>query len=161
MAGAANWGAGQYTLKKHSSRDVAQLLGCAAQADEPVYAAGAYPYDLPFYARLQRAVITIEDWPEARRSSGDNWRRELFEAANFEPATGQALLQAPAALAQAPANAWLVTPSDAVPYGQQAHWRKVHQGRVWALWLSASAPESPPAPQQERLARCQQQSQHQ
>jgi len=157
----ANWVAGQHTLKKHSSRDVAQLLGCAVQADEPVYAAGAYPYDLPFYARLQRAVITIEDWPQARSSSGDNWRRELFEAADFEPVAGHALLQMPSALAQAPANAWLVTPSDAVPYGQQAHWRKAYQGRVWSLWLRASAAESPPAPQQERLARCQQQSQHQ
>ena len=54
-----------------------------------------------------------------------------------------------------------VTPSDSVPYGQQAHWRKASQGRVWSLWLRASAPESPPTPQQERLARCQQQSQHQ
>ena len=161
LACAANWVAGQHTLKKHSSRDVAQLLGCALQADEPVYAAGAYPYDLPFYARLPHAVITVEDWPEARRNSGDNWRRELFEAADFEPETGRALLQMPSALAQAPANAWLLTPGDAVPYGQQAQWRKVHQGRVWSLWLRASAPESPPAPQQERLARCQQQSQHQ
>ena len=160
LAGIANWAAAQYTLKNHSSRDVAQLLGCAVQADEPVYAAGGYPYDLPFYARLQSAIITIEDWPEARRRSGDNWRRELFEAADFEPATGQALLQLPLALAQAPVNAWLVTPSDVVPYGQQAHWRKMHQGLVWSLWLSASVPESPPAPQQERLARCNQQTQH-
>ena len=157
----ANWIAGQHTLKKHSSRDVAQLLACAVLPNEPVYAAGAYPYDLPFYARLQRAVITVEDWPEARRSSGDNWRRELFEAADFEPALGRALLQPPMALQQAPDNAWLVTPTDTVPFGQQLHWRKVYPGRVWSLWLRASAAESPPAPQQERLARCQQQSQHQ
>lgn len=161
LACAANWVAGQHTLKKHSSRDVAELLGCAVQAGEPVYAAGAYPYDLPFYARLPHAVITVEDWSEARRSSGDNWRRELFEAGDFEPETGRTLLQMPSALAQAPANAWLLTPSDAVPYGQQAQWRKVYQGRVWSLWLRALTSESPKAPQQERLTRCQQQSQHQ
>ena len=161
LAGAANWAAGQYSLKQ-SSRDVALLLRCAAQADEPVYTAGGYPYDLPFYARLQHPMLVVEDWASARQNSGDNWRRELFEAADFEPATGQVLLAPPAALETAPAGAWLVTPRSFTPPGSKDAWQNVFQGRGWSLWLaSASAPKGPPTAQQERLARCQQQSQHQ
>jgi len=160
LAGVANWAAGEHALKKHSSKDVAILLGCAVLPGEPVYAAGAYPYDLPFYAQLHQPMIVVEDWSEARRNSGDNWRRELFEAADFEPALGSALLQPPTALQKAPANAWLVTPSDSVPFDQQIFWRKAYQGRVWALWLKSSTTESPPASQQERLSRCHKQSQH-
>ena len=161
IAAVANWGAGQHTLQKHSSRDVARLLGCALQAPERVYAAGAYPYDLPFYAQLQQAVITVEDWPAVRQSSGDNWRRELFEAGDFEPEVARTLLVAPQALSPAPAQAWLVTPKDWDAKALQGQWQQAHQGRNWNLWIGArSAPESPPTAQQERLARCQQQGQH-
>jgi len=160
LAGTTNWAAGQYSLK-HSSRDVALLLRCAALPDEPVYAAGGYPYDLPFYAQLGHAMTVVDDWATARRTSGDNWRRELFEAADFEPATGHQLLRSPDVLTPAPAKAWLVTSKDFAAATLQGQWQIAYQGRAWSLWLpSPSAPEGPPAAQQERLARCQQQGQN-
>lgn len=161
LALTANWSAGQYVLAKGSSRDVAHLLRCVVQSDEPVYVSGDYPYDLPFYARLQHPLIVVDNWAEARRSSGDNWQRELFEAADFEHELGEHLLQASASLQQAPANAWLVTKTDVVSHLHETQWRKAYQGRLWTLWLKASLTESPPTGQQERLARCQQQTQHQ
>ena len=162
LACVANWAAGRYSLQQ-SSRDVALLLRCAMQADEPVYTAASYPYDLPFYARLQRPLIVLENWADARHNSGDNWRRELFEAADFEPATGHALLQTPQALGTAPAGAWLVAPRNFTVPELSGRWQNVYQGRVWALWLATepSAPKGPATPQQERLARCEQQGQHQ
>jgi 4-amino-4-deoxy-L-arabinose transferase-like glycosyltransferase len=157
----ANHLAGQHTLRKHSSRDVALLLGCALQPAERVYAAGAYPYDLPFYARVQEPVRMVEDWAAARLNSGDNWRRELFEAGDFEPEVASTLLLPPSVLNPAPANAWLVTPRDFAAPTLQGAWQNAYQGQNWTLWLAAgSAPEGPPAAQQERLARCQQQGQH-
>lgn len=162
LACVANGAAGRYSLQA-SSQDVARVLACAMQPDEPVYIAGDYPYDLPFYAGLQRAPIVVEDWDTARRTTGDNWRRELFEAADFEPAKGRALLQPPAALQPAPSGAWLVTPGDfAAPSGDRpGGWQNVYRGRVWALWLAGrSALEGPETSQQERLARCRQHAQH-
>lgn len=163
LSGVANHVAGQHTLRKHSSRDVALLLGCALQPDERVYALGAYPYDLPFYAQLRQPVLMVEDWPTVRRTSGDNWRRELFEAGDFEPAVASTVLLQPSVLTPAPAGAWLVTPRDHAPQSLQGAWQSAYQGQAWTLWIAAkaSAPESPPAAQQERLARCQQQGQHQ
>lgn len=162
LAVVANHLAGEHSRRKHSSRDVALLLGCALQSDERVYAAGAYPYDLPFYARLQHPVRMVEDWATARRTSGDNWRRELFEAGDFEPEVADTLLLPPSVLTPAPAKAWLVTPKGYAEQELQGAWQSAHQGQAWTVWVAApgSATESPAAAQQERLARCQQQGQH-
>jgi len=162
LSGVANRVAGQHTLRKHSSRDVALLLGCALQQGERVYAVGAYPYDLPFYARLREPVRMVGDWPTMRRDSGDNWQRELFEAGDFEPAVASTVLLTPEVLSPAPARAWLVTPRDVAAQNLQGAWQHAYQGQTWTLWVAAqaSAPEGPPAAQQERLARCQQQGQH-
>jgi len=160
---AGNQIARHYSLRQ-SSRDVAQLLRCVVAEDEaPVYSAGGYPYDLPFYAGLKRPLIVLDNWTAARQQSGDNWRRELFEAGDFEPALAQALLQAPAALNSAPAGAWMVSPLGFELPAGAGHWQHVYSGKVWALWLATdpSAAKGPESPQQKRLARCQQKREQQ
>jgi len=127
----------RHTLK-HASQDVAQVLRCAMDADDRVYVTGDYPYDLPFYAQLSQALVVVEDWEEARRSSGDNWRRELFEAADFDSVAAPNL-QPKLALYQARVNAWLVTPNDFDAETLPPGWYVNFKGKAWTLWARQSS----------------------
>jgi len=150
---AVNWAAGRHT-QKHASLDVAQALQCRMAPSERVYVMGDYPYDLPFYAQLPQALIVLEDWNEARRSSGDNWRRELFEAGDFDPQAAQNL-QPLTGLAHAAVNSWLVTPKHLATTDLPENWTVQFKGSSWILWqLQPSAAKSPPTTQDKSLSRC-------
>jgi hypothetical protein len=121
---------------------------------ERVYVMGDYPYDLPFYAQLTQALVVLEDWDEARRSSGDNWRRELFEASDFDREAAKNL-QPISALAQPADKTWLVTPSNVDALSLHAAWSMTFKGVAWTLWqFKPSTAKSPPAAQDERLPGC-------
>jgi 4-amino-4-deoxy-L-arabinose transferase-like glycosyltransferase len=139
---ALTWFSGQYTLQK-SSQALAQTLACAASPGDEIFVTGRYPYDLPFYAQTSQALRVVADWPQLRKNAGDDWRRELFESADFDPVAGQVLqslkeLQAAASLP----GRWLVTSDDlteAAPYTQG--WQRVTTQGMWTLW--AAQPNSP------------------
>jgi 4-amino-4-deoxy-L-arabinose transferase-like glycosyltransferase len=159
------WFAGQYTLKK-SSRELAQTLACAASPSDEIFVTGLFPYDLPFYAQTSQALRVVADWPQLRKNAGDDWRRELFESADFDPVAGQVLqglkeLQAAASLP----GRWLVTPdslSEADPTTQG--WQRVTTQGMWTLWASrpkspasgSSAAESPQTAEHKGLPGCHQ-----
>ena len=50
-------------------------------------------YDLPFYAGLTQPVIVASDWADPELPQRDNWRKELYDAARFDPATGRQVLR--------------------------------------------------------------------
>ena len=52
-----------------------------------------YLYDVPFYARLTRPVVIAGDWADPEIPRRDNWRKEVFDAARFDPALGRELLR--------------------------------------------------------------------
>lgn len=139
----------------------ARALACRAAPGEPVYLAPGtgYPHDLPFIAQTDAPLRVVQDWPRLRGQVRDDWRRELLDAAAFEPAQAAALLLTPPALAAA-ANLprrWLLT---SPPGPRETHplpppppgWRRVWQDAQWTLWQSA--PEGPEAAQHERLPGC-------
>ena len=68
------------------------LAGRIAPADKVVMV-DEYLYDVPFYARLRRPVIIAGDWADPELPKRDNWRKEVFDAARFDPALGRELLQ--------------------------------------------------------------------
>ena len=148
----ANHAAGQFTLRR-SSADVARWLACQIQPQEAVWAAGAYPYDLPYLAHLKQPVVVLADWEQARRSAGDNWQRELFEGAEFDPVMAERVLRPLSQLQQPPeAGAWLLSPNGHLTPEQLPQWRLVTQGRAWSLWRSLdSAGKGPEAAQQKSL----------
>lgn len=152
LAGAAQVWSIRFTERQYA-QDIAPTLACHWHAGDRLFATG-YPYDLPFYAGLTAPIVVIEDWAEARRTTGDNWRRELFEGTVFEPASG-AVLQGPDDLARAAQQPgqWLATTNDQHP---AAEWLVVQQGRAWTLYRSA--PKRPETAQQERLPGCHDQS---
>ena len=52
-----------------------------------------YFYDVPFYARLTRPVVIASRWDDPELPRRDNWRKEVFDAARFDPALGRELLK--------------------------------------------------------------------
>jgi 4-amino-4-deoxy-L-arabinose transferase-like glycosyltransferase len=144
--------AAEHSLKR-SSRDVAHALACRMNPHDTVIVAGGYPYDLPFEANLKHPVVVVSDWPQARKSAGDNWQREMFEGADFDPQAAQ-VLQGPEVLTQeTAANRWLVTSRDVSSLGDLGRWHKVFEGRAWTLWQSAgSAGKSPETAEHKGLA---------
>jgi 4-amino-4-deoxy-L-arabinose transferase-like glycosyltransferase len=153
IATGANQVASHYTLSKRSSADVAQRLACEIQPGDEVWAAGAYPYDLPYIANLSKPVRVLNDWEHARRTAGDNWQREMFEGAPFDPDAAQHIMQ-PLDQLHAPhtEHDWLVTPVGRWQANELKSWQLVQQGRVWSLWRG-SAGEGPESAQHKGL-RC-------
>jgi hypothetical protein len=158
----ANGVASRYTHKQSSS-DVAQVLACEWREGDVLAVVGDYPYDLAFYAQLEQPFEVIQDWAQERQMAKDNWRRELFEGADFEPKAQQILmpLSRLQSLQQLP-NAWLVAP--AMPEAQDATtapgFERVHSGQAWTLFRSAAvdgaarASKGPEAAQHKGLRGC-------
>ena len=156
LAVVLNLAAARYS-EAHSARDVAAVLACQAGPTDRVYVAGGFPHDLLFYTQSGRAMVVLQDWSGLRQSAGDNWRRELFEGANFDPIAA-AVLQSPEVLAAAAAQPgnWLLEPRGAEPVQARAGWNKTVDGVAWTLFASAagSAPEGPKAAEQKGLPGC-------
>ena len=149
LAVGANLVASRYT-QRHSSADVAHALACLKGPEETVLLAGDYAYDLPFLARLNAPMVVLQDWPQLRQNAGDNWRRELFEGADFDAQAARSL-QTPAALQQAATRPgqWLVMPREGVPGlpADLAGFVSVLAGRAWSLYQSPGTPAATPAQQ--------------
>jgi hypothetical protein len=149
LAVVANEVASRYTLR-HSSADIAQVLACVKGPDDTVLLAGDYAYDLPFLARFTAPMVVLQDWPQLRQSAGDNWRRELFEGADFDAHAARSL-QTPAVLKDAASRPgqWLVTPRGGVPDlpADLAGFAPIFSGNAWDLFKSPASPEASPAQQ--------------
>lgn len=133
VVGAVAWQAPQ------SNRALAHVLGAHIAPTERVVMVDAYLYDVPFYAGLTRPVIVASDWADPTLPQRDNWRKELFDAARFDPALGRELLQPLAGFERLGCGAsavWFITSTvpdtariTAVP-GAQAFFADAHH----ALW---------------------------
>ena len=75
-----------------SSRALALALAARIAPADTVVMVDEYWYDVPFYARLQRPVLIASRWDDPELPRRDNWRKEVFDAARFDPALGRALL---------------------------------------------------------------------
>ena len=116
--------------------DIAPTLACMKQPGDTIYLVGGYPYDLPFLIRADKQMRVIQDWPTLRKTTGDNWRRELFEGADFDSQAGAVLQSAeilPAASQQA--GNWLVAPRQYSSSELQG-WTLVMHGVGWSLYRS-------------------------
>ncbi|MEY4884136.1 MAG: hypothetical protein RIS34_1990 [Pseudomonadota bacterium] len=129
------------------AQDLAQVLACEARPSDTVYVSGAYPYDLPFYAQTTRPMVVLENWPDLRQHAGDDWRRELFEGADFD-AQAAKVLQSPDVLAQAgvvPGNWFAARSANHIAEGLTG-WTVFYQGAGWVLYRSAVGPQAPSLP---------------
>ena len=75
-----------------SSKAVAAVLAAQMGADDRVVFVDEMFYDLPFYAGMKQPPLVASDWADPKLPLRDNWRKELFDAARFDPARGRELL---------------------------------------------------------------------
>ena len=76
-----------------SNRGAAIALATQMAADDRVVMVDEYFYDLPFYADLKKPALIASNWDDPAVPKSDNWRKELFDAARFEPTLGKAVLR--------------------------------------------------------------------
>lgn len=108
------------TLALRPSRTTAELGAELARhhaAGQAIYALDGYPFDLGWTACLSDPIHVVQDWDDAQLMAGDTWRRELADAAAFDPAAaaGRLLLprDLPAALCAAAGPSWIIAPTSA------------------------------------------------
>jgi Dolichyl-phosphate-mannose-protein mannosyltransferase len=75
-----------------SSKAAAAVLATQIKPDDRVVFVDEMFYDLPFYAGLKQPPVVASDWADPKVPLRDNWRKELFDAARFDPARGRELL---------------------------------------------------------------------
>ena len=76
-----------------SNQALALTLRAAMAPTDLVVMVDEYYYDVPFYARLTRPVIIAANWADPEIPRRDNWRKEVFDAARFDPALARELLR--------------------------------------------------------------------
>ena len=76
-----------------SSRALALQLAAQIAPADAVVMVDEYYYDVPFYARLAKPVVIASRWDDPALPTRDNWRKEVFDAARFDPALGKTLLR--------------------------------------------------------------------
>ncbi|SIR59327.1 glycosyltransferase family 39 protein [Pseudacidovorax sp. RU35E] len=90
--------------------------GQSVQPGDRVVMLDRYYYELPFYWQLHGPVVVAADWRPAVAQASDNWRKELADAGDFEPAAKSAWLQSidaqPARIC-GPGRTWVIGPSNA------------------------------------------------
>lgn len=84
-------------------------------------------YEVPFYLPAMQPPLVIDDWKVGEGSQADNWKKELTDAAEFDPQQGSTvLLDARALQAYACAHPqqrlWVFGTAEAV----QRQWRSLH-----------------------------------
>ncbi|WP_374682790.1 ArnT family glycosyltransferase [Accumulibacter sp.] len=80
------------TSTRSLSRQVAPLYS----PDEQLVMIDEYEYDLPFYLRPEKDVWVVSDWQDtAAIAARDNWRKELYDAGQFDRAKMREVLLLP------------------------------------------------------------------
>lgn len=119
-----------------SARGAAQVI--AARPQQPVVFLHHYYFDVPVYARLRQPVVVIDNWDDPKLTQGDNWRRELLDAAEFAPQAGRAVLLKPEVLQQPNCpggRSWVVgSPNLAARYPLLAGAQRTEAGKQLAVW---------------------------
>ncbi|MDO9357081.1 MAG: phospholipid carrier-dependent glycosyltransferase, partial [Solirubrobacteraceae bacterium] len=106
---------GSLFVKTHSNRELAWVLRALMAPADRVVMVGEFAYDVPFYARLGSPVTIVDDWNDPALAQRDNWRKEMADAARFDPALGRQLLRLPSEmdrLACGRGATWFIVPSD-------------------------------------------------
>jgi hypothetical protein len=143
MAGAAALGclsvvAGLALAHLRSDAVLGRALQAERQAGEPVVFVGRYPYDVPFYGRLEAPPQVLDDWQSPAIPRHDDWRKELYDAGLFDPSAAQRVLvgrEALPTLLCAQQRLWLVASSAQLQSEPLLHGAsEVARGKDVTLW---------------------------
>jgi 4-amino-4-deoxy-L-arabinose transferase-like glycosyltransferase len=98
-------------------RAVGLALAARIEPGDRVAMVDDYLYDVPFHARLIEPIAIASDWADPDVPRRDNWRKELFDAARFEPARARRVL-------------WPIARLDDLACGTHAVWFVVRAGHA-------------------------------
>jgi len=128
-----------------SNRSVAAALGRGLAPGDAVVLVDDAFYDVPFLARLAAPPLVASDWSDPGIARRDNWKKELADAARFDPAAAARVLVPSARLhmlACGSGRVWFV-----LKPGSAAHWldrvpgaERVQAGAHAELWRAARRP---------------------
>lgn len=125
-----------------SNRGAALALATRMAAGDRVVMVDEYFYDLPFYADLKQPALIASDWDDPDVPRRDNWRKELYDAARFDPSLGKNVLRPLArldALSCGPGTTWFVaTPAQAPRVAALTGVQRVYADRSSELWRALS-----------------------
>ena len=86
---AVGWMATRYD---RDNTALGHALRAARAPGDPVVFVDEYFFDVPLHARLAEPVPVVSNWHDPAIPKRDNWRRELSEAAQFDPPRAATLL---------------------------------------------------------------------
>jgi hypothetical protein len=137
--------------RDHTRELAAQLGPLLTSPADPLVVVSNYPFSLPFYLRRPAPLRIVEDWQQSWVTHKDTWRRELYEAAKFDPARGKLLLLEPPAmrlfLACSSRTVWLIAPSAvAERLPQLAGLQRIGQVGDEGIWRKTPSGPSDPHP---------------
>lgn len=93
LCGAALAAAAAYSRQEPKS--LAAAIGARLQPHDTLVALREYPFQLQLYSRARTPIWVVDDWLDPRIPLRDNWRKELYDAARFDPSQGQQVLLSP------------------------------------------------------------------
>lgn len=85
-------------VPQRSSKPLAQVLAQSAAPGDQLVMFNQYAYDLPMYAGWRAPIVAVTNWDDPDVMRGDDWRRELADAALFMPDHGADVLWLPSRL---------------------------------------------------------------
>ncbi len=115
------------------------------QPGDRLLAISQFPYSVPFYLRSREPITVLEDWDEPTLQRRDNWRRELYEAAKFDPARGRDLLLPTSQLGAAlcAGRTWILASERELDL--LAGLRPLLHNKAGTIWLAEASELSCPA----------------
>ncbi|SBT03649.1 Glycosyl transferase family 39 [Candidatus Accumulibacter aalborgensis] len=82
-------------LDHGSSRSLVDQVLPMFHTDDQIVMIEDYQYDLPFYLRARKHPWVVSDWRDPDLPAKDNWRKELYDAGQFDPVNRQEYLVLP------------------------------------------------------------------
>ncbi|HUP08138.1 MAG TPA: glycosyltransferase family 39 protein [Caldimonas sp.] len=99
-----------------SNRALAAELAGAVAPDDIVVMVDDLFYDVPFLAGIRSTVVVVSDWSDPAIARHDNWKKELADAARFDPGAAARVLRPVTdidALACGSGHAWFIAKAGA------------------------------------------------
>jgi hypothetical protein len=119
-----------------------RTLGLLRGAEDPVTFVGNYYYDVPIYAGLVNPVQVVGRWDDSAFATGDDWRRELADAAGFARDPATKILVGRRSGLEAPCGRvlWAISPTAERQASDLSHARAILESNGAILWRFPAQP---------------------